>query len=602
MASSDSIETQDARSRAAPDEHGSLLVLEGDSSEFRLLPRSGTLLIGRSSSADIRVEDLSVSREHARITVKEGETWIADLDSHNGIQVNGRSVRGPQLLQSGAVVALGNVILVFPYRKEEQHARPALDAAALRVRLAEELDRVRSYERTVSVCALELGVSSVPPAELVRAASDALRPMDLVAQVGTSLMVVLPELEGEEAEEVARGLLEVLSPRVSQVRAGLVTAPQDGLNPEALLAAAQAAALKAQPGHLCVSGPGLHWLRLGTHSVLVADSVMVELFNQLRRLAASHINILIHGETGAGKENAAWAVHHWSPRAGGPFVVRNCATLSRELAESELFGHERGAFTGADRAREGVFEQASGGTLFLDEVAELSLEIQAKLLRALEQQRITRLGGSREREVDVRVVAATHRVLTEEVQAGRFRQDLYYRLSAARVMLPPLRDRPRELPLLANAFLAQACQRAGRPPPHLSAAAMGALGAFGWPGNVRELKNAMENVAATCPGPIVEPSHLPEPLYRAPAASPAPEPPQPRQDAAADTPPGPPRRTFRPLAEEVHELERQRILEALETTGGVQTRAAQLIGMPLRTFAFKLKRYRISSRGGGTAP
>jgi two-component system, NtrC family, response regulator AtoC len=235
-------------------------------------------------------------------------------------------------------------------------------------------------------------------------------------------------------------------------------------------------------------------------------------------------------------------------------------------------------------------------------VAELSLSIQAKLLRALDQKRITRLGDSREREVDLRIVAATHRILKEEVEAGRFREDLYYRLSAARVVLPPLRDRPRELPLLASAFLGEACTRAGRSPPRLSAAAMGVLSAHGWPGNVRELKNAMEYVAATCPGPIVEPSHLPDTLHRAGASSPASAPPQAGSVPEPSAPSSPPtaesaRRHFRPLAEEIHELERQRILEALEATGGVQTRAAQLIGMPLRTFAFKIKRYRLAGQG-----
>jgi len=614
MAFSDLIETQDAGETAASPALGErryLLVLDGDLAQFQLLPPSGTLLIGRSSTADIRIQDASVSREHARITVEEAETWITDLGSHNGIRVNGRDVKGSQRLQSGDVVMLGTVTLVFPYGGRARAVRPTLDATALRERLAEELERVRSYERMVSVCALELGSSTVPWEELVCTANGVLRPMDLMAHMDTSLMVVLPELDGEEAEAVAQGLMEALSPWVSRAQAGLVTAPRDGLNADALIAAAQAVALKAAPGGLCVSGPDLHWLPLGERSVLVADSTMVELFKQLRRLAASPINLLIHGETGTGKENAAWAVHHWSPRARGHFVVRNCATLSSELAESELFGHERGAFTGADKARAGVFEQASGGTLFLDEVAELSLEVQAKLLRALEQKRITRLGDSREREVDVRVVAATHRVLTEEIKAGRFREDLYYRLSAAQVMLPPLRDRPRELPLLASAFLAQACQREGRSTPQFSAAAMQALSTFGWPGNVRELKNAMEYVAATCPGPLVEPSHLPALVSRVSTVAPGQ---QPNQAPAPAEPPallptappssgasGLPSRTFRPLAEEIHELERQRMLEALEAAGGVQTRAAQLIGMPLRTFAFKLKRYNLTWRGGGAS-
>ncbi|HVQ26774.1 MAG TPA: sigma-54 factor interaction domain-containing protein, partial [Planctomycetota bacterium] len=341
---------------------------------------------------------------------------------------------------------------------------PTLDGAALRRRLTEELDRVLGYERAVSVVAIDAGASSAPPAELVRAASGALRLIDGMGQVGPSLMAVLPELGEEEAEATAEHLLELLAPLAPQLRAGIATAPRDGLKAEALLAAARAAALAASPGGYRVSGPNLYRLSLGERSMLIADSAMVQLFELLRRLAASPLPVLIHGETGVGKENAAWAVHHWSPRAAQPFVALNCAALPESLVESELFGYERGAFSGADKPRAGLFERASGGTVFLDEVAELSLPIQAKLLRALDQKRIVRLGDSREREVDLRVVAATHRVLSEEVKAGRFREDLFFRLSAAVVQLPPLRDRPRELPLLAGAFLAEACARAGRPP------------------------------------------------------------------------------------------------------------------------------------------
>ncbi|RKH36775.1 sigma-54 interaction domain-containing protein, partial [Corallococcus llansteffanensis] len=365
------------------------------------------------------------------------------------------------------------------------------------------------------------------------------------------------------------------------------------LQGDALLGAARAAALAAMPGGVRVSGPSLYRLALGERSVVVADAALVRLFELLRRLAASPLPVLVHGETGTGKENAAWAVHHWSPRAEQPFVALNCAALPESLVEGELFGHERGAFSGADRARSGLLERASGGTLFLDEVAELSLPIQAKLLRALDQKVITRLGDSRERPVDLRVVAATHRVLADEVKAGRFRQDLFFRLSAAVVVLPPLRDRPRELPLMARVFVEDACARAERPALHLSAATMGVLGAHAWPGNVRELKNALEYAVATSPGPVVEPSHLPESL-RAGLVRPEVEPEvEPVPDAVRDAAP----RTFQNLAEELRMLERQRMLEALEATGGVQTRAAQLIGMPLRTFAFKLKQHRIAARG-----
>jgi DNA-binding NtrC family response regulator len=222
----------------------------------------------------------------------------------------------------------------------------------------------------------------------------------------------------------------------------------------------------------------------------------------------------------------------------------------------------------------------------------------------MEQKRLTRLGDSREREVDLRIVSATNRVLEDEVKAGRFREDLYFRLRGAQVVLPPLRDRPQELPLLASVFLKEACSRYGRSAPHLSAAVMEVLSTHAWRGNVRELKAAMDYVATMSIGPIVEPSHLPDTLYRAFSSAPELTAAQGSAAVGASSPVSSmpsERRTFRPLAEEVHELERQRILEALEATGGVQTRAAQLIGMPLRTFAFKLKRYKISWRREGAA-
>ncbi|HEY8207138.1 MAG TPA: sigma 54-interacting transcriptional regulator, partial [Myxococcaceae bacterium] len=535
------------------------------------------------------IGDPSVSRQHAEVLLTDGEARIVDLGSHNGVRVNGEAVTGSQVLQGGDVVMLGDVALVFHAGARPQPVWPILGPLDLRARLSEELERVANYERAVSVLALEPGAGSAPLAELARAASGGLRMIDLLGQTGTSLVVVLPEMGAEEARAAGEHLLELLLPLAPQARAGTSSAPEDGLSTEALLVSARAAATAAPPRELVASGPASRQIAFGDRSVVVADPAMVKLYELLRRLAASSIPILIHGETGSGKENAAWALHHCSPRSSGPFVPLNCAAIPESLAESELFGHERGAFSGADKARVGRIEQSSGGTLFLDEVGELPLPIQAKLLRALDQKRVTRLGDSKEREVDLRVVAATHRTLAEEVKAGRFREDLFYRLSAAVVVLPPLRDRPCELPLLVNAFLAEACARQGRPPLQLSAAAIKALSAHSWPGNVRELKNAMEYVAAVTPGPVVEPSHLP--FQQA-------DPPEDGQGAARESdrlssgaPAG-----FRPIAEELREIERRRMCEALSASAGVHTRAAKLIGMPLRTFTFKLKRYRISER------
>jgi DNA-binding NtrC family response regulator len=286
--------------------------------------------------------------------------------------------------------------------------------------------------------------------------------------------------------------------------------------------------------------------------------------------------VLVTGETGAGKELVANALHERSHRARRPMLSLNSATLHEALVQSELFGHEKGAFSGAVATRTGFIEAASGSTLFLDEIGELSLAHQAKLLRVLETGRVTRLGDTHEREVDVRIVSATNRELEAEVTAGRFRRDLLFRLAAATLILPPLRQRPLELPVLATAFLEEACRSSAREFMRISDAAMEVLHGHAWPGNVRELKNLMRYLAATVPHHELLADHVREQLVRSKPAS---------------TPAGEPRTVrFRPLAEEVRELEMTRIREALEATDGNITRAAQLVAVPMRTFFEKVNR------------
>ena len=305
--------------------------------------------------------------------------------------------------------------------------------------------------------------------------------------------------------------------------------------------------------------------------ITVADPVMIRAYQVLARLARSDLPVLVTGETGVGKEHAARALHHGSRRARGKLVALNCAALPDALVESELFGYERGAFSGAAAAKPGLLEEADGGTLFLDEVGELSIAAQAKLLRALELRRVSRLGAVREQAVDVRFVAATNRDLAAEVRAGRFRHDLLFRLNAATVALPPLRERPSEIRQLAQAFLERASVGLV-----LSESAHDRLLRYAWPGNVRELKHVMEYVAVIVDDPVVEPGDLPPPLGDAPAA---------------DPPLLEPGQPFRPVADEMRELERRRMVEALAAARGIQKRAAALIAMPLRTFAMKAKQY-----------
>jgi two-component system response regulator AtoC len=325
-------------------------------------------------------------------------------------------------------------------------------------------------------------------------------------------------------------------------------------------------------------------IMLGDREVIVADPAMVRIYELLTRVGRADLTVLLCGETGVGKENAAYAVHHHSPRRAGPFISINCAAIQETLAESELFGHEKGAFSGAAGAKPGLLEAAAGGTVFLDEVGELPLGVQAKLLRAVEARRVTRVGSLRERELDVRIVAATNRDLGAEVRAGRFRRDLLYRLNVATIVLPPLRERPREIAILARVFLDDACRRAARPLLAIAPDAMHALEAHAWPGNVRELRNTMDLIAATVEAGVVQRADLALAATLGASGEPAPE------DAR-------PTSGFRPIRDEIDQLEARRIAEALTATGGVHKRAAELIGMPLRTFTTKLRLYGLGARG-----
>ncbi|BDG07964.1 sigma-54 interaction domain-containing protein [Anaeromyxobacter paludicola] len=321
--------------------------------------------------------------------------------------------------------------------------------------------------------------------------------------------------------------------------------------------------------------------RAAAAAPIARGPAMREVLAALADVAPTPTTVLLLGESGTGKEVLARHVHALSSRAAGPWVAVNCAALPAELLESELFGHERGAFTGAEQRRAGRFEQASGGTLLLDEISELPLGLQAKLLRAIQEREIDRVGGARPVPVDVRIIATSNRDLAEMVAAGRFRSDLYYRLNVFPVVIPPLRERPEDLSPLAVALVAEGAAALGRPAPLLSPDALAALSATGLPGNVRELKNLLERALVRCRGPLLERAHL----GLGPARPAAPRP-LPAEPAAAGVPAG--------LPLELAALERLAITEALRRTGGNRTHAARLLGIGLRTLRNKLRAWRLA--------
>jgi transcriptional regulator with GAF, ATPase, and Fis domain len=293
-------------------------------------------------------------------------------------------------------------------------------------------------------------------------------------------------------------------------------------------------------------------------------------------VARTETTVLITGESGTGKELVARAIHHASPRGDGPFVGVNCAALPDTLLEAELFGHERGAFTGADRQKPGRFELAAHGTLFLDEIGELSPAVQVKLLRVLQEREFQRLGGTATLKANVRVIAATNRDLAAEMTAGRFRSDLFYRLAVFNVHLPSLRERGDDVLLLADSFLRSLAAKMGKGDVTLSRDAREVLPRHSWPGNIRELQNAMERALITCEGTLVTAAHLAIPVPSEQSSPPrSPEPVRPTTPMALD------------------ELERKAIIDALQRTHGHKARAAALLGLTRFQLYGRLKRYHI---------
>lgn len=303
---------------------------------------------------------------------------------------------------------------------------------------------------------------------------------------------------------------------------------------------------------------------------------MVRVFERIRALADACVPVLVQGPSGSGKELVASALHTLSKRAERPFIKINCAALPEHLLESELFGHEKGAFTGAQQARMGKFEAADGGTLFFDEAGEMPLSLQAKLLRVLEDMEVTRVGGNTPRKVNVRTVFATARNLEEAMAEGAFREDLYYRINVVPVQLPPLRERGDDIPLLVEHFLQKFCNLHGRQV-HLSAEARRGLLAYDYPGNVRELRNAIEHAVLLATDGVIHLAHLPERLHAAArnGFAPAGE----GASGNADT----------TLVAGVQHYERGRILAALERTGGRKLQAAELLGITRKQLWLKLK-------------
>ena len=322
--------------------------------------------------------------------------------------------------------------------------------------------------------------------------------------------------------------------------------------------------------------------RYAFSNIVGRSSRMQKVFSLIERVAKTNSTVLIFGESGTGKELIARALHYESPRAKNRFLSINCGALPETLLESELFGHTRGAFTGAVRDKKGLFQEAAGGTLFLDEIGEMTLAMQVKLLRALQERKIRRVGDNREIDIDVRIITATNRDLKEMISTGTFREDLYYRINVIPIQLPPLRQRTGDIPLLVDFFINKYGEEMSIEPPKVSAEAMKNLESYRWPGNVRELENAIERALALCDGSIISSEDIPMHLAM-------------REGSFGDGITLP--KEGLDLEAHLDEIRRHLMSQALEQTAGVQTQAAELLGMTFRSFRYYAKKMGLTRTG-----
>ncbi len=539
-----------------------LLVLEVDALEVVPAAQSGYLCFGRSRTADIVLNDGSTSRRHLRVKFENGmPTELEELGSVNGTRLNGEPVVAQTSvpLKKGDRIELGSTqILVdcgvyFSGRRRlvpfewfeallaETCARAALDAPLALVRW-------EISERTPWLTVAARLAGALPP------------PHVFTAYAERHYLGLLQGVSHEEAQELAATGQAALG--AESCRFGVALAPRDATSAHALFERATDA-LRVRPS--------------SEKSEMVGRGrAMTDALNVAARAAKTSISVLLTGETGVGKDVMARHIHAASPRRERDMLSLNCAGLSENLFEAELFGYERGAFTGATAAKKGLIETAHGSTIFFDEIGELPLAIQAKLLRVLESREVLAVGSVKPRKVDVRFIAATNRDLESECEKGAFRSDLFFRLAGIVIKIPPLRERSDELPALCRHFIKEACLTVGRPEVTLTLAVEDLLRRYEFSGNVRELKNILERAVILLDGDEIDVEHLPQVKF-------AKLRPRPSFEMAAGD---------RPTPNTLDE--RAKVVSALAANGGNQTRAARALGVSRKTLIKRVERYGIA--------
>jgi DNA-binding NtrC family response regulator len=560
---------------ARPIEDGVLHLIVMGANLFAMhpLPESGSVSIGRDENDDVRIDEPNASRHHARLHVG-AVLEIEDTDSSNGTRLRGNLLQPGQRAQvlPGEAISIGWATLMIQRRRPTVRVRRLPTHAYFEGRLEEECDKASTTGRVFAVMRLHVapGTSAETVGELV---TPWVRPTDVLASYGPDeYELILFEHDAKRVDDFGARVVGLLAGRSVSARTGVAFFPADARTADGLIARA----CERVQGRNITATPSSDDIRCGPE--------MRRIHLLAKRAAASNINVLIVGETGVGKEVLAEIIHGLSPRAQKQLLRINCATLTPTLFEAELFGHERAAFTDAREAKPGLLETAEGGTVLLDEIGELPLPLQAKLLRVIETHEVMRVGAVKSRTVDVRFLAATNRVLEDEVARGAFRQDLYYRLNGISLLIPPLRARVDEIEPLARSFVETAAKVAERPVPKIVPAALKLLLTYAWPGNIRELRNTIERALLLSTGDSITPEDLPLEKMRGTPMS---------MERVSETTP----RTAQvfPAAslDEESRLDYERIVESLSLCSGNQTRAAKLLGMSRRTFCARLKAYNI---------
>jgi DNA-binding NtrC family response regulator len=547
------------------------------------LIKHGALTVGRTDASDVIVPEDSLSRRHARFRWSDEGVWVEDLSSTNGTFVAGQKITRA-LVAPGDDIGLGSVIASLHAIDPSRAVQPVVTEDAFEHWLHEALSRARGYAGPLALLMVrELGQRQGHLSRWLPRLRAHLRGNECVAIYGPGWLIVGSEgSDYDAAERLAHAIVSTSGDQSPALACAVAVAPAAAASADELIGVVRElsdVASAAQPVQSARERGG----DSASAGAVIASPVMHALYETVRRVAGSNVPVLIYGETGAGKELIARAIHTQSSRAGKPLLTINCGAVPASLAESVLFGHERGAFTGAERRRVGAFEQASGGSVFLDEIAELPLTTQASLLRAIENQRIMRVGSSEELRIDARIIAATNQDLDVLCERGAFRQDLLFRLNALPLRVPPLRERVEEIEPLAQHFLEIARRASGARALSLSTAALHKLEAHDWPGNVRELRNAIERAVILAAGPEIEPHDLP--LHGAGAQL------APAATTMRAMPIASPK-----LKDQVRAYEAELIIDALRQHGWNQTEAARALNIPIRTLSYKIQLYGLKER------